>query len=233
MSIRRFSEFQQRTAPGPARPRRRAFTLLETMMALVIIAVGVLAFVDAQTAFTHSNNWSSHAATGMLLANEIREFTRRLPRHDPVTGLSLVTLTGGSVTAQGWGRESGETTVLDIDDLDDLDNTTFGAGGNFPGPIDAFGDIVQEIGLDGQVITDREGHAQALEGWRQRVIVTKVDPYNFSTARAASYEQAATSQLPAIRVNQFPLRITVIVEYQGPLDTQPEEVTRTTWVVPP
>ena len=59
----------------------QGFTLLETMLALVIIGVGVLAFVDAQTSFIRSNNWSSQAATGMLLANEIRELTRTLPRH--------------------------------------------------------------------------------------------------------------------------------------------------------
>src|SRR5438105_7251029 len=96
------------------------FTLLETMMALVIIGVGVLAFVDAQASFTKSNNWSSQAATGMLLANEVREFSRRLPRHDPVTGL-ILTGNGASVVVQGWGRDAGEVTVDDIDDLDDLD----------------------------------------------------------------------------------------------------------------
>ena len=68
----------------------RGFTLLETSMAMVIIGVGVLAFVDAQKAFITNNNWSSHAATGAYLANEVRELARRLPRHDPVTGLYRV-----------------------------------------------------------------------------------------------------------------------------------------------
>src|SRR4051812_41036160 len=104
---------------------RGAFTLLETMMALVIIGVGVLAFVDAQSSFARSNAWSSQAATGMLLANEVREFSRRLTRHDPVTGL-ILTGSGASVVLQGWGREPGEVTVGDIDDLDDLDGVRFG-----------------------------------------------------------------------------------------------------------
>src|SRR6185295_13822857 len=104
---------------------RRAFTLLETMMALIIIGVGVLAFVDAQTSFARSNNWSSQAATGYLLANEVREFSRHLKRHDPVTGLVIVG-SGASQTLVGWGREGGELTVDDIDDLDDLDGVTFG-----------------------------------------------------------------------------------------------------------
>src|SRR5262245_48150477 len=129
----------------------RAFTLLETMMALVIIGVGVLAFVDAQASFTRSNNWSSQAATGYLLANEVREFTRHLKRHDPVTGLVLVT-SGGSQVLQGWGRENNELTIDDLDDLDDLDGVTFGLGGTYAGPIDAFGHVIPQIGPDGAIL---------------------------------------------------------------------------------
>lgn len=211
--------------------RRRGFTLLEAMMALVIIAVGVLAFVDAQASFTKSNIWSSQAATGMLLANEIREFSRHLSRHDPVTGLFLIG-TGSTAVLQGWGREAGETTVDDIDDLDDLDGVTFGAGGTFPGPIDAFGYLVPQTDLEGNIVT-AEGAPVALEGWTQSVTVTKVDPYNFSQARAAAYTQAATSQLPFIAVDQFPLRVTVVVTYTDPATGQATEITRTTWIVPP
>lgn len=212
---------------------RRAFTLLESMLALLIIGVGVLAFVEAQTSFTRSNNWSSHAATGMLLANEVREMTRRFPRHDPVTGLSLGTAPGGGQVVTGWGREPGETTVYDFDDLDDLDGVTFGMGGNFPGPVDAQGNLLQRVDDQGMPVLDGEGNPVALEGWRQRVLVTKVDPYNFSTARGPAYEQVASGLIPAIRVDQFPLRVTVIVEYQGLSDTRPEEITRLTWIVPP
>ena len=54
------------------RADRRAFTLIETSLALVIIAVGVLALIEAQTAFIKTNDWSSHAATANYLANEVR-----------------------------------------------------------------------------------------------------------------------------------------------------------------
>ncbi len=210
----------------------RGFTLLETLMALVIIGVGVLAFVDAQASFQKSNEWSSHAATGMLLANEIREMTRNLPRHDPVTGLAISATGGGGAILRGWGRETGEIAIDDIDDIDDLDGLTFGDGGNFAGPVDAFGQVVPEITINGEALQNDNGDTIALRGWRQRVIVEKVDPYNFSNARPDAYEQVGTSQLPPIRVDQFPLRVTVIVEFQDVGDTAAEEVTRVTWVVP-
>jgi hypothetical protein len=202
------------------------------MMALVIIGVGVLAFVDAQASFTKSNNWSSQAATGMLLANEVREFSRRLPRHDPVTGLYL-TGSGASIVLNGWGREANETTVSDIDDLDDLDGMKFGMGGNYAGPIDAFGNVIPQIGPDGTIQLDANGHPLAMVGWSQRCVVEKVDVYNYNTVRDHAYQQIATPQLPFIAVDQFPLRVTVIVEYQDPASTQPTEITRLTWVVSP
>lgn len=213
------------------RNTRRGFTLLESLMALVIIGVGVLAFVDAQTAFHRSNNWSSRAATGMLLANEIREFTRHMTRHDPTTGLSI-SIGGGSPVLIGWGREAGEIDVRDLDDLDDLDGVSFGLTGMFPGPIDASGNIIPEIELNGAQRTDGEGNVVSLMGWTQRVIVEKVDPYNTTLVRANSYEQVASGTLPFIRVDRFPLRVTVIVEHQDIGSNRVEEITRLTWVVP-
>ena len=214
------------------RNRRGGFTLLETMLALVIIGVGVLAFVDAQTSFIRSNNWSSHAATGMLLANEVRELSRRLPRHDPVTGLTLLG-SGPTAIISVWGREGGEVDIDDIDDLDDLSNVVFGPGGTFPGPINAIGELIQEISAEGELVFDEDGGSVPLEGWSQRVTVEKVDPYNMNLSRTVGYEQAPNSQLPFIRVDQFPLRITVSVRYQGINDPAPEEVTKLTWVVVP
>jgi prepilin-type N-terminal cleavage/methylation domain-containing protein len=209
---------------------RAGFTLLESMMALVIIGVGILAFVDAQSSFTQNNNWSSNAGTGMLLANEIREMVRRLPRHDPVTSL-YVEGSGAGATLRGWGLENGEVVASDIDDIDDLDGAVFGLGGTFPGPIDAFGDVIPAVDNQGNIVSDA-GEARSLEGWTQRVTVTKVDPYNFNTERADNYVQAASAQLPAIGVNGFPLKVTVVVQHQSLSDVSPQDVTEVTWVVP-
>lgn len=212
-----------------AAPRRGGFTLLETMMALVIIGVGILAFIDAQSAFNQSNGWSSHTGAGMLLANEVREMVRRLPRHDPVTGLFLQGSGAGAVL-RGWGRETGEVTAQDIDDIDDLDGVTFGNGGTFPGPIDAFGNVIPAVDDSGNIVMNG-ANALPMEGWRQRVIVEKCDPYNFNTIRADNYVQTASGSLPAIGVDGFPLKVTVIVEYQSLTDVAPQEITRATWVV--
>ncbi|HEX2838037.1 MAG TPA: prepilin-type N-terminal cleavage/methylation domain-containing protein [Phycisphaerales bacterium] len=209
------------------RQHRKGLTLLETMMALTIIGVGVLAFVDAQAAFTRSNAWSSQSATAMLLANEIREFTRKLSRHDPVTGLEL-----DNGTLRGWAMESAEVDATDIDDVDDLDGATFGNGGTFEGPIDAEGNVIPSIDLSGVIQTDEDDNIIPLQGWRQRVIVEKVDPYNFLTVRADNYQQAQSASLPFIAVDEFPLRVTVIVEYQSLTDIDPKEVTRLTFIVP-
>lgn len=226
MSVRQLNSVCGRTrARG-----RRAFTLLETSMAMVIIGVGVLAFVDAQKAFVTNNNWSSHAATGAYLANEVREFARRFPRHDPVTGLYLGGA-GGS-TLMGWGLEAGSSAIADINDLDDLDGLRFGNGGGFAGPINGFGEVIQSVDLDGHVIegTDIAG---SMNGWCQTIYVQKVDPVNFGLVRTNNYATAAAGLVPARGVDQFPLRVTVVITYQGPSDPSPNEVTRMYWVVPP
>jgi prepilin-type N-terminal cleavage/methylation domain-containing protein len=207
------------------RRRARGFSLIETMLAMIIISVGIIAFVDAQSAFYTSNNWSSQSATGMFLANEIREMTRKLPRHDPVTGLTLV-----SGAAVGWGRESGETTPADIDDIDDLDGAKFSnSGGTFVGPVDATRTIIPEIDLSGGV----PDASIALKGWTQSITVEKVDPYNFSQVRAANYVQAATAVNAAIPIDGFPLRVTVVVSFKGVNDLLDREITRVSWVVYP
>src|SRR5438132_13329642 len=90
-------------------PRRPGFTLIKTALATVIIGVGVLALVQAQEGFLRSNSWSTQAATANYLAGEIRELTRRLPRHDPVNGLYI---SGNQLI--GWGPRAGDVGPRDF-----------------------------------------------------------------------------------------------------------------------
>lgn len=208
--------------PGP--PSARGFTLLETMLTLVIVAVGVAGVFDAYQNFFRANDWSTRTATASLLAAEIREFSREFPKHDAVTGL---TVDGGA--AVGWGLEPGESTIDDIDDLDDLDGMRFTfAGTNLPtlefaGPINAAGDQVPQYVV---TATDAASGTEFTFGWQQEVIVEKLEPFDYSQVVVDAFETDDLS------VDQFPVRVTVIVSYQDLLDPAPLEVTRVSWIVP-
>lgn len=219
-------------AKGSPKSSRRGFTLIEAALATVIIGVGVVAIIEAHESFMQSNNWSSHAATGALLGNEIREFSARLDRHDPVTGLFIGDDGDGGNVLMGWGMEASEITVDDIDDIDDLSGLTFGATGDFPGPIDALGFIIPQALADGTILLDAEGEPVPMEGWTQRVVVQKVNPNNISEAVPNDAQQPPSGTSRGRAVDQYPLRVTVIVEYQGPFDTERREITRVRWIVP-
>lgn len=222
---------------GTARRRangREGFTLIEAAMATVIIGVGVVAMVEAQQAFIFSNAWSSHAATGALLAEEVRELTRNMPRHDPVNGLFMSTNEEGDDILIGWGAEPGEVSVADFDDIDDFDGMIFSDigsdgidDGDLPGPINAFGEVITEMNADGDIVLDAEGAPRSMIGWSQQVIVTKVERFNTGVVLA---DDARTS---AADVASYPLRVEVVVTYQGTWAVSgPEEITRVAWIVP-
>lgn len=224
---------------------RRGFTLIETAMTTVIIGVGVLALVEAQQAFMRSNAWSTNAATATYLANEVRELMRPLPRHDPVTGLYF----DGSGTLRGWGPENGEADPTQFDDIDDFDGITFFAAGSaglsdgdLPGPIDGFGEIIPEIDSSGNPVfaegseeeedEEAEPTQLALQGWRQSVTVTKVDPTNPTQTYLKTDEIAPSGGFIGLKVNKFPLRVSVTVQYTGPFEEAPTDMITTTWIVP-
>lgn len=225
-----------RQRAGRARGRRsRGFTLIETALATVIIGVGVVAIVEAHQAFMRSNQWSTHAATATFLGGELRELTLPLRRHDPVTGLRIV---GGEV--QGWGPEPGEVLVEDFDDLDDFDGLSFAFNGtpgfidddDLPGPLDAFGLVIPEIFDDGSVMLDPDGNPVPMQGWTQTVRVVKVHPTDPTRELAVDYVEPPVGASAGIAIDEFPLKVEVIVTYEGPFVTAPTEVTRVTWIVP-
>ena len=234
----------RRVLSGGSRP---GFTLLETALTTVIIGVGVLAVVEAQQAFLQRNSWSTNASTATYLANEIRELSTRLPRHDRFTGGIFFTDPDNPATFTGWGREAGETTIADLDDIDDLDGAVFGSATNFPagfvmtaryaGPINSMRELIPEVMWDGTVETfippmETDPVATPLRGWTQIVSVDKVDPYNITSvvANATELKQGSTVLR---KVDRYPLRVTVTAMWQPDPATPAVAVASTTWVVMP
>jgi len=219
------------------------FTLIETSMATVIIGVGVLAMVDAQSAFIVSNQWSSHAASATFLANEIREFTRNLPKHDPVNGITLVDDGSGSMVVSGWGVNPGEVTVDDFDDIDDFDGVTFSYIGtpglddnDLPGPINSFGEVIPALSNEGYNLGYSDSQnvfaGEAMFGWYQTVFVEKIDPFDTSIMRNDAYFEPPDGAFAGREVDEYPLRVSVLVFYQGVNDIQADLVTTVSWIVP-
>ena len=212
---------------------RAGFTLLETALAMMIVLVGVVAMVEAHGSMMRANSWSSQEATATYLANELRERMRPLSRHDPISGLSMVSSGSGPPTVQGVGPEAGEVTVTDFDDIDDYNNTKFGPGGNFEGPIDAFGRVIPDVDANGVVRIDpMTGQPMSLQGWSQEVLVTKVNPYDYATTRGWGDADPPSGNFAGRTVDKFPLRVTVNVYYQAPLSTVADKVTEVSWIVP-
>lgn len=231
------SQLFRRSGGGP-----KGFTLIETSMATVIIGVGVLAMVDAQSSFIVSNQWSSHAATATFLANEIRELTRNMPKHDPVNGLHLADDGEGTLVAVGWGPNPGEVVVGDFDDIDDFDGITFSYIGtpglednDLPGPINAFGEVIPGLshqGVEQGGTTNGVFTGEAMAGWFQTVTVDKIDPFDTSVTLDKAYVEPPSGTFPGRAVDKFPLRVSVQVFYQGVNDAQASLVTTVTWIVP-
>ncbi len=232
---------------GRSTGARRGFTLLETALTTVIIGVGVLAMVEAQQAFLQRNSWSTNASTATYLANEIRELTARLSRHDRFTGGIFFTNPDDASTFTGWGRESGETSEADLDDIDDFDGAVFGSATNFPagftmsarypGPLNSLRELIPEVQWDGSVETfvppgETDPVATPLRGWTQIVTVDKVDPYNI-TSVVADNTEAKQGSTVLRRVDRYPLRVTVTAMWQPDPATPAVAVASTTWVVMP
>jgi prepilin-type N-terminal cleavage/methylation domain-containing protein len=93
--------------------RNRAFTLVEVLIATVLVGLALAALVAANSSLTIANDAGSDLSTAEFLIEQIREMTTMLPVAEPNT-----------VTWSVLGPETGET-LLTYDDVDDFDNAVF------------------------------------------------------------------------------------------------------------
>lgn len=221
--------------------RQRGFTLLETMLAMTITLVGILAVVQAQRAFLFNNLWSSNAASAAYLAGEVRERARALPRHDRFAGGLYFTTPGDVNTLAGFGPEANETEPDDFDDLDDFDGAVFGDATALPDGFTLRNRFTGPIGADGNILaaTDWEANAVQIEvdgdledlpmqGWTQCIEVELVDPFDYSLpANLDVYDEDVRN------INNYPVRVTVTILFQNQWTETAPALTRVTWVVPP
>lgn len=158
---------------------RRGLTLIEAALATIIIGVGVLAIVYAQEAFHRQNRWATHAAIGAQLANEIREMTLNLPRHDPITGTAY------------WGPGPTELSVLDYNDLDDFDGEVFSALDG-TGPLNARREIIPNLAGWTQIVEVDMVNANDINAYYP----VPQDPDNYPSEYLMRMTVIVTHQLP-------------------------------------
>ena len=90
---------------------RSGFTLLEALIATVLIGIAVVAMLASNGAFTKVNAAGLNLSNAEFLIEQIREMMATLPVIDPETG------------DLAFGAE--EASLADYDDLDDFDDKSF------------------------------------------------------------------------------------------------------------
>ena len=109
------------------------FTLVEVLIAMVLVGLAIVSLVAANISFTKANGAATYLSTAEFLSEQIRELTTLLPVIDPQTGTST------------FGPE--ESALIDYDDLDDFD------GANFSPPISADRKVLDNFAAFSQQVT--------------------------------------------------------------------------------
>jgi hypothetical protein len=91
------------------------FSLIEALIAIVLVGLAVASLLAANGAFTKANGAGTDLSTAEFLVEQIRELTALLPVVEPGTPESGVDV---------FGPESGET-LATYDDLNDFDDKSF------------------------------------------------------------------------------------------------------------
>ena len=92
----------------------KGFTLIEVMVAIMLIGTGIVALLGASMAGTRSTDAGKKMSQAVFLAREIREWTLRLPFSDLDAG-----------DADKPPGPDGSNPLTFVDDLDDLMDVTY------------------------------------------------------------------------------------------------------------
>jgi prepilin-type N-terminal cleavage/methylation domain-containing protein len=111
----------------------KGFTLVEVLIAVVLVGVAIAGLVGASGALTMVNGAGLDLTTTEFLIEQIRELTATLPAVDPATGTAT------------FGHE--ESTLSAYDDVDDFH------GSSFHPPIDAGRTALNDLAAYTQVVT--------------------------------------------------------------------------------
>jgi len=113
---------------------RNGFTLVEAALATAVIGIALVSLLAALRSGTRTNEASRNLTQAVFVAQEIREWTLRLPFEDPEEP--------GEVP----GSEEGNPQTI-VDDLDDLMGVTFSP------PRDAYGAVITDLSGWSETIT--------------------------------------------------------------------------------
>lgn len=124
------------------------FSLIEALIAILIVGFAMASLLAANGAFTKANGAGTDLSTAEFLGEQIRELTALLPVVEPETPESGVDV---------FGPESDETLATDYDDLNDFDDKSFSP------PISADRISLAELPAFSQQITVQNVHKSNFE----------------------------------------------------------------------
>ncbi len=123
--------------------KRKAFSLIEVLFAIILVGLAVAALVGASGSLSRVNAAGTELSTAEFLLEQIKELTATLPVKDPETEDDI------------FGPEEG--TLGTYDDLDDFDGATISP------PVDAqrtvlndFAEFTQQVTVENVSQTDFE-----------------------------------------------------------------------------
>jgi hypothetical protein len=131
----------------PATKYNGGFSLIEALIAIVLVGLAVASLMAANGALTKANGVGTDLSTAEFLVEQIRELTALLPVVEPGTPESGVDV---------FGPEASET-LATYDDLNDFDGATFAP------PINAMRTTLTDFAAFSQKVTVQNVNASNFE----------------------------------------------------------------------